>query len=61
VIIKKEDYQMQRVEFLNPEAEVVKFEAEDVIATSPNEGMDFGGNLQPGGGDIIDADKLFPC
>lgn len=49
-----------KLEYLIPNLDIVQFEAEDVIATSPNEGMDFGGNLQPGGGDIIDADKLFP-
>lgn len=58
----KEDYQMQRAEFLNPEVDVIEFEAEDVI-TSSNEtsgGLINGGMLPEGGGDNIDVDDLFP-
>ena len=44
---------MQRAEFLNPEADVIKFEAEDVITLS------YGGSVEEGGGPSIDAGDLF--
>lgn len=50
---------MQRVEFLNPEAEVIKFEAEDVITTSNGGGLVDGG-VDDGKSDSEDVDKLFP-
>jgi F420-0:gamma-glutamyl ligase len=60
VIIEKEEYQMQRVEFLNPEAEVVKFEAEDVITTSNPGGGLVDGGVDNGNSDNEDVDNLFP-
>ena len=44
---------MQRVDFLNPEAEVITFEAEDVITLS------YGGTVEEGGGPSIDVGDLF--
>ena len=44
---------MQRAEFLNPEADVIKFEAEDVITLS------YGGNVGEGGGDSEDIGIIF--
>lgn len=35
---------MQRAEFLNPEVDVIEFEAEDVITTSPGGGLIDGGD-----------------
>jgi hypothetical protein len=49
VIKKKEDDQMQRAEFLNPEVDIIKFEAEDVITTS-GDGLDFDPNGAGGEG-----------
>lgn len=40
---------MQRAEFLNPEVDIIKFEAEDVITTS-GEGLDFDPNGAGGEG-----------
>lgn len=51
---------MQRVEFLNPEAEVVKFEAEDVITTSNPGGGLVDGGVDDGKSDSEDVDNLFP-
>lgn len=50
---------MQRTEYLNPEVDVIEFQAEDVITTS------FGGGLTDGGydngsSDSTDVDDLFP-
>ena len=51
---------MQRTEFLNPEVEVIKFEAEDVITTSgETPGLDFdedgvGSSEKPGDGSDFD-------
>lgn len=50
---EKEENQMEKKEFLNPEADVIKFEAEDVITLS------YGGTVPEGGGPSIDADDLF--
>ena len=49
---------MQKTEFLNPEVEVIKFEAEDVITTS-NDGL-FDGGYDDGKSDEIDVDDLLP-
>ena len=44
---------MQKVEFLNPEVEVIKLEAEDVITLS------YGGTVPEDGGPSIDVGDLF--
>ena len=50
---EKEESQMEKKEFLNPEADVIKFEAEDVITLS------YGGTVPEGGGPSIDVGDLF--
>ena len=48
---------MKRVEFLNPEADVIEFETKDVITLSL--GGDEDGNLEDGGGDHEDGGNLY--
>ena len=50
---------MQKTEFLNPEVEVIKFEAEDVITSSSGGGL-FDGGYDNGSSDETDVDDLFP-
>jgi hypothetical protein len=52
---------LKKLVYLIPEVKVVKFEMEDVITTSPNQGLNFGGNVGGANGDgpSIGAGELF--
>ena len=52
---------MKRLEYLIPEMDVVEFEVEDVVTSSPPSGggLNYGGVLDSED-NTIDSDKLFP-